>query len=81
MNMKITCILAAAALLAGCASAPPPQEPAKPTIGSIVRLDPAFDALVSKDAQIEKVAGGWIDVSAKILSRVAFRHIALDCSA
>jgi gluconolactonase len=45
-------------LLAGCASAPPPP-PAKPQIGSIVRLDPAFDALISKDAQIEKVAGGF----------------------
>src|SRR5580704_15549107 len=58
MNMKITFIAAIAVLMAGCASAPPPQ-PATPTIGSIVRLDPAFDALVSKDAQIEKVAGGF----------------------
>jgi gluconolactonase len=60
MNMQKTCIAGLAALLAGCASAPAPQpEPAKPTIGSIVRLDPAFDALVPKDAQIEKVAGGF----------------------
>lgn len=58
MKIKITCIAILAALLAGCASAPPP--PAKPAaIGSIVRLDPAFDALVAKDAQIEKVAGGF----------------------
>ena len=58
MNMRITCIVATAGLLAGCSSAPPPQ-PAKPAIGSIVRLDPAFDALVAKDAQIEKVAGDF----------------------
>ena len=59
--MKITCIVATSVLsvlLAGCASAPPPP-PAKPQIGSIVRLDPAFDALVLKDTQIEKVAGGF----------------------
>ena len=58
MKLKMTCIVIAAALLAGCASAPPP-EPAKPAIGSIARLDPAFDALVAKDAQIEKVATGF----------------------
>jgi gluconolactonase len=28
-------------------------------VGSIVRLDPALDALVPRDAQIEKVAGGF----------------------
>ena len=28
-------------------------------IGNIVRLDPTFDALVPKDAQIEKLAGGF----------------------
>ena len=37
----------------------PPRKPAAPTIGSILRLDPAFDALVPKDAQIEKLAGGF----------------------
>ena len=35
------------------------QQPAAPAIGAIVRLDPAFDALVPKDARIEKVAGGF----------------------
>ncbi len=58
MKIHVTCIAFAAALLSGCAGAPPP-EPAKPAIGSIVRLDPAFDALVAKDAQIEKVGGGF----------------------
>jgi gluconolactonase len=50
-------------LLAGCASAPAPQQeaakPAPAAVGSIVRLDPAFDALVAKDAQVEKVATGF----------------------
>jgi gluconolactonase len=48
-------LLAAALLSAGCSTPPPPvaEKPAAPAIGSIVRLDPAFDALVPKDAQIE----------------------------
>src|SRR6184192_3863429 len=29
------------------------------SVGSITRLDPAFDALVPANAQIEKVAGGF----------------------
>jgi gluconolactonase len=59
MKIKIGCIVILAALLVGCASAPPPPPAAKPSIGSIVRLDPAFDALVAKAAQIDKVAGGF----------------------
>src|SRR5207244_10660930 len=38
-------------------AAPPPKEP--PAAGSIVRVDPALDALVPKDAKIEKLAGGF----------------------
>jgi gluconolactonase len=34
-------------------------QPQSAAVGSIVRLDPAFDALVPKDAQIEKLAGGF----------------------
>ena len=51
----------AALLTAACSSAPPPAAaPEKPAaIGSIVRLDPAFDTLVPKEAQIEKLAGGF----------------------
>jgi len=58
---KSTLLLAAALLSAGCSTTPPPaaEKPAAPAIGSIVRLDPAFDALVPKDAQIEKLAGGF----------------------
>jgi gluconolactonase len=35
-----------------------PAQNAAP-VGKIVRLDPAFDALIAKDARIEKVAGGF----------------------
>ncbi len=59
MNMKkMMCAAVPVVFLAGCSSAPPP-EPAKPAIGSIARIDPAFDTLVAKDTQIEKVAGGF----------------------
>lgn len=55
---KIILLLAATLLMVACSSTPPaPEKPA--AIGSIVRLDPAFDALVPKDAQIEKLAGGF----------------------
>lgn len=53
-----------AVLLAGCA-APKPTENAKtesaepPGVGTIVRLDPALDALVPATAKIEKLAGGF----------------------
>src|SRR4029450_5881428 len=58
---KSTLLFAAALLSAGCSTTPPPaaEKPTVASIGSIVRLDPAFDALVPKDAQIEKLAGGF----------------------
>jgi len=58
--MKAILLAVLALSLAGCSSAPPPA-PAKeaPSIGKILRLDPAFDALVPRDAAIEKVAGGF----------------------
>jgi gluconolactonase len=47
-------------LLAGCSSSPAPSpEKATPSVGNIIRVDPAFDALVARDAHIEKVAGGF----------------------
>jgi gluconolactonase len=58
MNMKVALIPSLAILLAGCSQAPAPVAESH-GVGSIVRLDPAFDALVPKDAQIEKVAGGF----------------------
>jgi gluconolactonase len=66
MNRKI--LLSGLALaLAACQSAPPAPPPATPatgahaypTLGSVERLDPALDALVPPDAQIEKVAEGF----------------------
>lgn len=59
-------LLTVAALLAltGCAPKPAPTEtaatpPPANTVGKIDRLDPALDALVPKDAKIEKLAGGF----------------------
>jgi gluconolactonase len=54
-----------ALLLAGCAAPKPAEEAAKtesagpPGVGTIVRLDPALDALVPPNAKIEKLAGGF----------------------
>jgi gluconolactonase len=49
-------ILAALLFAASCNG----QAPAsRASVGKIIRLDPAFDALVSKDAKIEKVATGF----------------------
>jgi gluconolactonase len=59
--MKVFYALALALILSGCSVAPAPA-PVRETssIGKIIRLDPAFDALVPKDANIEKVATGFI---------------------
>jgi gluconolactonase len=54
--------LAAAALLllAACTSRPAPSSVSDiPGVGSIVRLDPALDTLVPRDAKIEKLADGF----------------------
>ena len=46
--------------LVACSKAPPPaQAPAEATVGKILRLEPAFDALVPADARIEKLATGF----------------------
>ena len=57
-NMKALLVLAVAILLVGCSQAPAPVAETH-GVGSIVRLDPAFDSIVPKDAQIEKVGGGF----------------------
>ena len=41
------------------ATAPNPARPKPASVGTIARLDPAFDTLVPKDARIEKLAGGF----------------------
>ncbi|HET7214564.1 MAG TPA: SMP-30/gluconolactonase/LRE family protein [Terriglobia bacterium] len=49
-------------LLTGCSQQQAPkkaEQPASSTIGSIVRLDPAIDAIIPQGAKIEKVAGGY----------------------
>src|SRR5664280_1393937 len=58
--MKALYVLSFSVLLAGCSTAPAPAPVAEPHgVGSIVRLDAAFDSLVPPTAQIEKVAGGF----------------------
>jgi gluconolactonase len=60
---KSTFAIAATLLMAGCSTAPTPAPGPAPertaAVGSITRLDPAFDTLVPKEAQIEKLAGGF----------------------
>jgi len=59
-NMQALLVLAGAVLLVGCSQAPAPAPVAEMHgVGKIVRLDPAFDSIVPKDAQIEKVGGGF----------------------
>jgi len=62
---RSTLLVISSILLAGCSSESKPAAtssavPAAGTaVGSVVRLDPAADALLPKDARIEKVAGGF----------------------
>jgi gluconolactonase len=60
--LKSTVAFALALITVACSTTAPPPAPTpeKPAaIGSIVRLDPAFDDLVPKDTQIEKLADGF----------------------
>ena len=60
--MKTQIVVFAVLCFAGCSTAPPPEPAAKkeePGIGTILRLDPALDVLVPKEAKIEKLAGGF----------------------
>jgi len=56
--MKVASILLLAILLAGCSHGPAPVAETH-GVGSVVRLDPAFEALARPDARIEKVGGGF----------------------
>jgi gluconolactonase len=60
-KMPLTSVFGLALLAVVCSAASPPAAaPQKAAaVGSIVRLDPAFDELVPKDAQLEKVADGF----------------------
>src|SRR5689334_10150466 len=61
MSLKSMSILIPTLITLACSTgSPPAPAPAKPAdLGVIVRLDPVFDELVSKDAQLEKVADGF----------------------
>ena len=71
--MKVFFALSLALFLAGCFFAPAPAPVREtPSIGEIIQLAPAFDALVPKDANIEKVTTGfWFsDVPGNVLRSV-----------
>jgi gluconolactonase len=58
--MKALLVIVLACLLVGCSQTPAPAVAAERRgVGNIVRLDPAIDSIVPKDAQIEKVAGDF----------------------
>ena len=60
--IKSTFLFVAIIVLAGCAGSSKSvdaKEPAEKSVGAFLRLDSSFDALVPKDARIEKVAGGF----------------------
>jgi gluconolactonase len=63
MNQTFWLAIGSLTLLTACSTAPAPETPVakqeNPGVGSIDRLDPALDALVPKDAKIEKLAGGF----------------------
>jgi gluconolactonase len=56
--MKPLLVLSTAIFLAGCSSAPVPAVEAH-GVGTVLRLDPEFDAIAPPGALIEKVAGGF----------------------
>jgi gluconolactonase len=55
---ELTKVSGAAAVVLLAAYSIAPAQGIK-SVGKIIRLDPAFDALISTDAKIEKVAGGF----------------------
>jgi len=58
--MPLTSVFGLALLAVVCSAASPPAAAQKAAaVESIARLDPAFDELVPKDAQLEKVADGF----------------------
>ncbi|HVY91570.1 MAG TPA: SMP-30/gluconolactonase/LRE family protein, partial [Bryobacteraceae bacterium] len=60
-GLSAICCVSAAVLLSACSTAQEKAPAVKeaPVIGKIIRLDPAFDALIAKDARIEKIATGF----------------------
>jgi len=60
-SIESTLVVFPALIAVACstASPPAPSRANSPALGSIVRLDPAFDELVPRDAQLEKLAEGF----------------------
>lgn len=59
-TMKSLLVLPVALLLAGCSKTPAPAPAVEDYgVGSIIRLDPAFDSIVPEEARIEKIGGGF----------------------
>jgi len=57
---RLTIAITALCFLLACASTPPAEEPVADTgAGTIIRLDPALDAIVPADAKIEKLDEGF----------------------
>ena len=62
MKMRWIVTFCLLGLVTGCSQQQAPEkaeQPASSTIGSIVRLDPAIDAIIPQGAKIEKVASGY----------------------
>jgi len=58
--LRLTITIAALCFLVACASAPPAEEPsAGAGAGTIIRLDPALDAIVPANAKVEKLDEGF----------------------
>ncbi|WP_396616567.1 SMP-30/gluconolactonase/LRE family protein [Lysobacter soli] len=56
----VAAVLMSGVFLSACASSPPDANaPGGKSIGRVVAFDPAFHALVPKDARIEKIAEGF----------------------
>ena len=51
--------IATALLLAACSTRPESTSSGPQSVGTVVRLDPAFDRIVPENAAVEKLAGGF----------------------
>src|SRR6266700_3514821 len=60
MFAKKLCVLLPLVAIALTVVLPSAGQERKTTIGKVVRLDPRFDKLFAKDAQLEKIAGPYI---------------------
>ena len=83
MLQRVLVGLAVATFVAAAACGPPPPagETAEPTppadaaAGTILRVDPAFGALVPPDARIEKLAGGFVFTEGPVWVRRGDPHL------